>query len=45
MLEVIPMVDAEINYQVNDHFSVAMGWQNVFNQESQRLDFDPALGC
>ncbi len=37
-------VDAEINYQINEQFSIAMGGQNVFDQESQRLDFDPALG-
>ncbi len=35
-------VDMELNYNINDSFSVAVGAQNLFDQEAERIDFGTA---
>ncbi|RYV00634.1 TonB-dependent receptor [Shewanella sp. OPT22] len=32
-------VDMEVNYDINDSFNIAVGAQNLFDQEAERLDF------
>ena len=37
-------VDAQVQYAISDAFSVAVGANNLFDQQAEALDFDPALG-
>ncbi|MGB0893956.1 MAG: TonB-dependent receptor plug domain-containing protein [Parashewanella sp.] len=33
-------IDVEFNYNINDSFSVALGAQNLLDQQAERIDFD-----